>query len=78
MRCNECRWFDDTQIRHLEYGLCRRRSPIAVQYPWPARWELDGDGTRTQWWPEVRRRDWCGEFAAKATDADEGDQAVEL
>lgn len=76
MNCEHCRWFDDKETRHLEIGLCRRRSPIAVQYPWPLWWELDDDGTTTQSWPEVRPRDWCGEFAATVTQADEGNPAV--
>jgi hypothetical protein len=74
VNCEHCRWFD-LRFPHLEIGLCRRRSPIAVQYPWPLWWELD-DGTTTQSWPEVRPRDWCGEFAATAIAADESDQVV--
>ena len=76
MRCDECRWFDDTESRHLETGSCRRRSPIAVQYPWPLSWELDGDGTTTQLWPEVRRQEWCGEFR-RVREGDETDVQIE-
>ena len=60
------------------YGTCRRWAPTPLTRQLVAVTDDGYDTHKRAEWPSVRLWDWCGEFTAIATDADETDQAVML
>lgn len=54
--CAECKYFDPAYEIPTPYGECR------INPPGSAHWVK---------WPQVTTSDWCGQFAAKQSDAEE-------
>ena len=57
MRCQDCKWFDDTVQRPGPdgggTGLCRHDTPVVARLP-------------GEWlWPFCRAVDWCSRFTAR-------------
>jgi len=74
MKCEDCKFWDDNEMREGGDGLCRKKSPFLVcgnsSIP-KSRQETKCREDNVDWlaiWPETFRKDWCGEFEKKESE----------